>query len=108
MIVVSLLFPLSLGARGAAGAAIRGVQDSTRAAEFVYVVGEVRAPGKYKFSQGLVVKAAIELAGGVTSGASGDFTVKIGRTINGRTQTIEASLEDILEPGDVVSLAHKR
>lgn len=70
-------------------------------AAFVYVSGEVKAPGAYKITKGLTVLRSITLAGGFTQKAWKGKTSIIRRTDKGET-TIKASMEDFVMPDDVV------
>jgi polysaccharide export outer membrane protein len=67
----------------------------------VYVNGEVRNPGAYKLMKGLTVHKAITLAGGFTSKAS-EGRIKIIRRTEKGEKTINAKMDDILEPDDII------
>jgi len=76
-------------------------------AAFVYVNGEVKSPGAYKITKGLTVLKAVTVAGGFTQKASKGRTkiirktVKEGKALFGET-TIDANMEDIVLPDDIV------
>ncbi len=70
-------------------------------AAFVYVNGEVKSPGAYKITKGLTVLKAVTIAGGFTQKASKGRTKIIRKTGKGET-TIDANMEDIVMPEDIV------
>ena len=72
-------------------------------AAFVYVTGEVRNPGAYKITKGLTVLRAITLAGGFTQKAWKGRTTIIRNTDKGE-KTIDAKMEELVMPEDVVSV----
>jgi polysaccharide export outer membrane protein len=67
----------------------------------VFVNGEVRNPGAYKFTKGLTVLKAITLAGGFTAKASEGRTRIIRNTDKGEVK-IKARMDDLLEPDDII------
>ena len=70
---------------------------------FVHVVGEVKQPGSFPFEEGMTVLKAITLAGGATlKGAPRNAVIK--RIREGKEQEIEVSLEDLLQPDDIVDV----
>lgn len=79
--------------------------------EYVYVLGQVRKPGKYEFTEGMSVFALVSEAGGLTDIASPNKT-KIIRPGGGKNSTVSVSLGAILRgdtskdieliPGDTV------
>lgn len=67
----------------------------------VYVDGEVKRAGDYPFQRDLTVHKAITMAGGVTDKASLS-SAKILRKVNGREETIPATLDGPLQPEDII------
>lgn len=84
---------------------LRNPQVSVEIAAYrpVYVVGEVRDPGRYPYVNEMRVVNAIALAGGYTFRARQD-QVAIRRTVNGVEQTLNADQNTPLMPGDVVNI----
>ena len=70
-------------------------------AEFVYVSGQVRAPGAFPFSRDLTVLQVISQAGGLTDSGS-DRRLKLVRIVDGKKVELKASVGDKLQPGDTV------
>jgi polysaccharide export outer membrane protein len=70
-------------------------------AAFVYVTGEVKAPGAYKITKGLTVLRSITLAGGFTQKAWKGKTKIIRKTDKGET-TISVKMDDFVMPDDVI------
>ena len=70
-------------------------------ASFVYVTGEVKNPGAFKITKGLTVLRAVTLAGGFTFKASKNRT-QITRKAGGAETTIEAKMDDLVAPNDIV------
>ncbi len=82
----------------------------------VYVSGEVRNPGGYSVATGLTVMSVCTLAGGFTDFASLK-SVKLIRTENGRTRTIDIDLSKVrrgkapdlaVMAGDRIDVPHRR
>lgn len=72
----------------------------------IFVSGEVKSPGAFPFAQGLSVRQAITLAGGLSEdGSTG--RIRIVRESAGRTKELKAALEDRLMPGDTVVVKAK-
>jgi polysaccharide export outer membrane protein len=69
----------------------------------VQVVGQVRHPGAYAIATGTTVRQALTLAGGPAERAALERAT-ITRIADGRVQTIRATLDDTLRPGDSVSV----
>ncbi|MBE9525443.1 MAG: SLBB domain-containing protein [Proteobacteria bacterium] len=69
----------------------------------VFINGEVRNPGAYSFQQGLTLHRVISLAGGFTERAAQDKIIVIHEG-NLSEDTIEASLEDAVSPGDIITV----
>ena len=70
-----------------------------------FIDGAVRSPGGYPYQPGLTVHKAAALAGGYTQRADKQ-NIQIVRTVNGRSQTIEVQLGDMIQPGDVITVAN--
>jgi polysaccharide export outer membrane protein len=73
----------------------------------VYVVGEVRAPGRYPYANEMRVLNAIALAGGYTFRARQD-QFAILRTVNGEEQTLHATQSTVVMPGDVIHILQRQ
>ncbi len=70
---------------------------------YFHVVGEVKNPGSFPYEQGITILKAITLAGGGTRKASTDSTV-IKRLIKGKVMEIEADMDTLLAPDDIVEV----
>jgi polysaccharide export outer membrane protein len=70
-------------------------------ASFVYVMGEVRAPGAFKITKGLTVLRSITLAGGYTQLANKRKT-RIVRKIDNEEKTIDIKMDDLVMPNDII------
>ncbi len=70
-------------------------------AQYFYVFGEVKKPGKYIFENGITVLKAITIAGGTTEKAAINKT-KIVREKNGQKIEIKAKMTDPVYPGDTI------
>ena len=68
----------------------------------VTVTGEVKTPGRYKFTFGLDVRSAVALAGGFDKRANQKSVV-----VYRANQAYEARSESVLEPGDVVEVPRR-
>lgn len=83
------------------------VQDGDRIyvarAGFVYVTGEVRNPGKFKYEQGMTVMKAIALAEGCAAKADQDGT-KLIRKKDGVESSSRVKMDTLVQPDDVVSV----
>ena len=72
-------------------------------AENIYVLGLVNRPGPYVLESGLTVLRALSLAGGTTSlGSTG--RMRITRIVDGKRTEIKAHLDDVLLPGDTITV----
>ena len=69
----------------------------------IHVIGEVKRPGTFPYEAGITVLKAITLAGGPTSKASPKNSV-IKRIRDGKETTAKATMEDLLEPEDIVEV----
>ena len=83
------------------------VQDGDRIyvarAGFVYVTGEVRNPGKFKYEPGMTVMKAIALAEGCADKAAPDRT-KLIRKKDGVDSSSIVKMDTLVQPDDVVSV----
>lgn len=69
-------------------------------AQQIYVYGEVRAPGMYRFRPGMTVMEAITLAGGIdAAGSRRRFELKRTGT-DGQVQVLHVKADDLVQPGD--------
>jgi polysaccharide export outer membrane protein len=76
-------------------------------AENIYVLGLVNRPGPYLLETGLTVLRALALAGGTTTlGSTG--RIRIMRVVKGKRTEIKAQLDDLLEPGDTITVGARR
>lgn len=67
----------------------------------IYVSGEVKTPGRFVYEKGLTAHKGLSLAGGRTEkGEKG--IVKVTRVIEGLAETITASPDAALMPGDIL------
>jgi len=72
-------------------------------AESVFVLGLVNHPGPYMLESGLTVLRALSLAGGTTAlGSTG--RIRITRVIEGKRIEMKAHLDDVLLPGDTITV----
>ena len=67
----------------------------------VFVSGAVRSPGAYSVPKDTTVLQALTLAGGPTPEASLGRT-RILRLIDGKQESIDARLDDVVKPGDTI------
>ncbi len=68
-----------------------------------HVVGEVKQPGSFPYEQQVTLLTAIAMAGGATKKAAPKNTV-IKRLKNGKVEEIEASMDTLIMPDDVVDV----
>jgi polysaccharide export outer membrane protein len=72
-------------------------------AENIYVLGLVNRPGPYLLETGLTVLRALSLAGGTTPlGSTG--RIRIVRIVDGKRTELKARLDDVLVPGDTITV----
>jgi protein involved in polysaccharide export with SLBB domain len=71
-----------------------------------YIMGEVQKPGEYAFRAGTTVMSAVAIAGGFTYRAS-KSKVQITRSINGRPITASAGQNDMVQPGDRITVRER-
>jgi len=71
-------------------------------ASVFYIYGEVRRAGSYRFEDNMTVMQAVSLGGGFTERAN-ERAVNISRrTPHGKMQRVEVSLNDPVQPDDVI------
>jgi polysaccharide export outer membrane protein len=70
-------------------------------AESVFISGHVGNPGAYGVRKGMTVRQALALAGGVTDRGS-TRRIQIVRTVDGKERTIDADLQQVVQPGDTI------
>ena len=76
-------------------------------AQDYFVSGEVIAPARYRFHQGLTVAEAVAKAGGVNERGS-DSRVEIRRQRkDGKYETLHATPSDVVQAGDIVKVKGK-
>lgn len=69
-----------------------------------YVYGAVQQAGEYRLKPGTLVHSALSLGGGLTSRGS-ERGIKIHRRMpDGSVQTLEADLDDAVQPNDVIQV----
>lgn len=68
----------------------------------VYMYGEVQRPGQLRLERGLTVMQALASAGGLTQRGTQRGLRVSRRGANGQVQSLELSLEEALQSGDVV------
>jgi len=66
-----------------------------------FILGEVRAAGRYAFEAGLTVESAVAIAGGFGARAS-ERQVRITRRINGSVSEVRAPMTEAVRPGDTI------
>jgi polysaccharide export outer membrane protein len=67
-----------------------------------YIYGEVRRAGAYRFEDSMTVMQAISLGGGFTERANVRAFNIDRRAPNGKSQRLDVSLNDPVQPGDVI------
>lgn len=71
-----------------------------------FITGEIRASGSYVWQRGLTIRQAIALGGGLTDRGS-DNRIKIERQVGDRLVEIDASLTDVVQPGDTIRIGRR-
>jgi polysaccharide export outer membrane protein len=71
-----------------------------------YIIGEVASPGSYPYSNKMTVVNAVALAGGFTYRAKKNKAV-IKRTEGAASTEIEAEMDTMIEPGDVIEIRER-
>jgi len=75
-------------------------------AKKIYVNGEIKKPGSFSYEKGLTVHKAITIAGGFTDKAA-KTSLKVIRTIDGKERVIDASLETLVFPEDIIVVSQR-
>jgi polysaccharide export outer membrane protein len=70
-------------------------------AELVFLSGLVNTPGAHPYRNGMTVRQALALAGGVNERGS-TRRIQIVRKVNGQERTIDTNLKDLVQPGDTI------
>jgi polysaccharide biosynthesis/export protein len=68
----------------------------------IYLYGEVQRPGQLRLERGMTVMQALASAGGLTQRGTQRGLRVSRRAANGAVQSLELSMDDALQPGDVV------
>ena len=71
-----------------------------------YILGEVASPGSYPYSNKMTVVNAVALAGGFTYRAKKNKAL-IKRSQGAETIEIEAEIDAMIEPGDVIEIRER-
>jgi polysaccharide export outer membrane protein len=69
----------------------------------IFVTGEVRMPGEIEFTQGMTVRQALSMAGGVTPKAAIKRTIII-RIESGQEIVLKPRLSDTVNPNDILKV----
>ncbi|HYC63095.1 MAG TPA: polysaccharide biosynthesis/export family protein [Reyranellaceae bacterium] len=87
-----------------AGNILRDPKVAVQVVEYrmLTVAGEVKSPGRYKFTFGMDVRAAIALAGGFDRRAEKDVVV-----VYRNNQAFEGRMDSRLEPGDTIEVQRR-
>ena len=87
-----------------AGQILRDPKVAVQVIEYrmLTVAGEVKTPGRYKFTFGMDVRSAIALAGGFDRRANKDVVI-----VYRNNQPFEGRLESRLEPGDTIEVPRR-
>ncbi|MEW6380555.1 MAG: polysaccharide biosynthesis/export family protein [bacterium] len=72
-------------------------------AQFFYVIGEVKSPGRFKLEKEVNVLQTISMAGGLTQKAS-ERKIRIIRTLDGKEHEIKAKMTDLVLPDDIIKV----
>jgi polysaccharide export outer membrane protein len=75
-------------------------------AETVFIMGQVRNSGPYRYSRTLTVQQLLAMAGGATDRGATN-RIRIVRVVNGKKQEIKASLNDKVLPNDTIVVPEK-
>ena len=71
-----------------------------------FVIGEVKAPGAFKYKQGLTVREGIIYAGWISRRGDLD-SIEISRKVKGEWKEMDAKLSDPVQPGDVIRVKER-
>jgi polysaccharide biosynthesis/export protein len=69
----------------------------------VYLLGEVNKPGEYAYKPGMRVVTAVAIAGGFTYRAVQGYAAIV-RSVDGRAVEGRASRQELVQPGDVITV----
>ncbi|PZO88222.1 MAG: hypothetical protein DI626_02220 [Micavibrio aeruginosavorus] len=72
----------------------------------IYVLGEVRSPGKFEYSPNITILQAVAMAGGHTYRAK-ENTAEIMRHAEGALQTLTVDSKTVIRPGDTVIIKRR-
>tara|TARA_B100001989_G_scaffold252903_1_gene236861 strand:- start:482 stop:1066 length:585 start_codon:yes stop_codon:yes gene_type:complete len=72
----------------------------------IFILGEVRTPGKYDFIPGITVQKAVAVAGGYTYRAQ-ENSAELTRQIDSRITTKIVNDKQILAPGDTIVIKRR-
>ena len=72
----------------------------------VFIHGEVEKPGNYDYQQGLTLRKAIALAGGLTPRAS-EGRISMIRDDDPKQKEIDVTLEQQVSPGDIITVGRR-
>lgn len=70
----------------------------------IYVIGEVRRPGEFKWESGLTVHQAISRAGGPNQRAALNRISIIRIKKNGKEKKVRARMDDLPRPEDIIKV----
>lgn len=73
----------------------------------IYVIGEVRAPGEYKFAPDMTVLKAVALAGGFTYRANKKSMSILRNKNNDMPAQKKYSPDDAVMPGDIITIKER-
>jgi polysaccharide export outer membrane protein len=73
-------------------------------AGLIRVLGRVKKGGALPYERGMTVRDAINAAGGETDEGKG---AEIERKVNGQTQRIKAKPQDLIQPGDTITVGKR-
>jgi polysaccharide export outer membrane protein len=73
----------------------------------IFILGEVSRPGQYPYQPGMTVVTAVAVAGGFTYRAVDD-AFSIVRTTDGKPLEARAGRQDLVQPGDVITVYERR
>ena len=75
-------------------------------AERFFVTGHVRSPGAYTYENGMTVRQAISLAGGLSERGS-NRGIKAIRMVDGERKEVSVKLTDVIEPNDTLVIRQR-
>ncbi len=71
-----------------------------------YIYGQVSRPGRYPLEKNMMVMQAISVGGGVTERGN-EGAIVLTRHSGGKQQRLNADLQDVIQPGDVIYVKEK-